>query len=61
MNKWLEILFGLVFLNGAILLWWTNLWSFGEAALGFFKGGAVWMVIGVGLILIMLGISDLKD
>lgn len=61
MNKWIEILLGLIFLNGAIFCWWTNFWSLGEAALAFFKGGLVWMVIFVGLIFIILGISDLKD
>ena len=61
MNKWCEILLGLVFLNGAIFLWGYNLFGFGDAALSFLKGGATWLIILVGLILIMLGISDLKD
>jgi hypothetical protein len=61
MNKWFEILLGLLFLNAAIFVWGTNFLSFGDAALGFLKGGAVWFVILIGLILIMLGISDLKD
>jgi hypothetical protein len=60
MNKWFEILFGLVLLNGAIFLWWSNLAGFGDAALSFLKGGAEWLVIMVGLVLIILGISDLK-
>jgi hypothetical protein len=61
MNKWIEILLGLVLLNGAVFVWWTNFLGFGAAALSFLKGGAVWFVILIGLILIMLGISDLKD
>ncbi|OGJ12849.1 hypothetical protein A3K82_00855 [Candidatus Pacearchaeota archaeon RBG_19FT_COMBO_34_9] len=63
MNKWIEILLGLVFLNGAIAVWAFNPfgWNFGDAALTFFKGGLVWFVILIGFILIMLGISDLKD
>ena len=61
MNKWIEILLGLIFLNGTIFVWWMNFWSLGDAALAFFKGGLVWFVILIGLILIMLGISDLKD
>jgi len=61
MNKWIEILLGLIFLNGAIFVWAVNFWSFGDAALSFFKGGIVWLVIMIGVILIMLGISDLKD
>jgi len=61
MNKWMEILLGLIFLNGAIFSWFTNFWKLGDAALTFFKGGLVWVVILVGLIFIILGISDLKD
>lgn len=61
MNKWIEILFGLILLNGAIFVWWTNFWNLGASALTFFKGGLVWVVILIGFVLIMLGISDLKD
>ncbi len=61
MNKWIEILLGLIFLNVAIATWALNIWSFGDAALSFFKGGLVWFVILIGIIFIMLGISDLKD
>jgi hypothetical protein len=61
MNKWIEILIGLIFLNGAIFLWWTNKFGLGTSAWSFLKGGAMWVIIGVGLILIMLGISDLKE
>jgi hypothetical protein len=61
MNKWLEILLGLIFLNGAIFVWWNNYFHLGTAAWDFFKGGFVWAVIGIGLILILLGISDLKE
>jgi hypothetical protein len=61
MNKWLEILLGLIFLNGAIVVWAFNFLGFGEAALSFLKGGLVWFVVLIGLVLIMLGISDLKD
>ena len=60
MNKWIEILLGLIFLNGAIFVWWTNFWNFGESALAFFRGGLVWLVVLIGFVLIMLGISDLK-
>lgn len=60
MNKWIEILLGLIFLNGAIATWALSK-SFGAAALSFLEGGLVWFIILIGLILIMLGISDLKD
>lgn len=61
MNKWTEILLGLILLNGAILAWGFNFLKIGEAALVFLKGGLVWFVILIGFILIMLGISDLKE
>jgi len=61
MNKWMEILLGLIFLNGIIFVWWTNIFGFGDAALSFFKGGLMWLVILIGAIFIMLGISDLRD
>ena len=61
MNKWIEILIGLVLLNGAVFLWWSNFAGFGSAALNFLKGGAEWLVIMMGLVLIVLGISDLKE
>ena len=66
MNKWTEILLGLIFLNGAILVWsishqWGEFWNFGTAAWEFLKGGLIWFVILIGFVLIMLGISDLKE
>ena len=61
MNKWMEIMLGLIFLSTAIFVWGMNFWHFGEAALAFLKGGLIWLVILVGVVLVMLGISDLKD
>ncbi len=65
MNKWLELLLGLILLIGAILVWFYSLqwgaWNFGIAAWEFFKGGLIWFVIMLGLLLIMLGMSDLKE
>ena len=67
MNKWLELLMGLILLNGAILLAWFSgewggaFWNFKNATWEFFKGGIVWFVIMIGLLFIMLGISDLKE
>ena len=65
MNKWTELLLGLLLLNGAILVWslsqgWGDFWNFGMAAWQFLKGGLIWMIIMIGLVFIMLGISDLK-
>lgn len=66
MNKWTELLLGLIFLIGAILVWyysmnWPSFWNFGAPAWEFLKGGAIWFAIMIGLLFIMLGISDLKD
>lgn len=61
MNKWLEILVGLIFVIAAVVAWATNFWGMGEAALAFLKGGIVWFVVLLGLLFLMLGISDLKD
>ena len=61
MNKWLELLLGLILVIAAVYSWGIPTWGMGEAALSFLKGGIVWFVIGIGLLFIMLGISDLKD
>jgi hypothetical protein len=65
MNKWAEILLGLILLNGAILTWsltqGAGFWDFGAAGWEFLKGGAIWLTILIGFIFIMLGISDLKE
>jgi len=69
MNKWTEILLGLILVIVAILVWgysenWTLLgisFDFGNAAWEVLKGGAIWFVIMVGLLFLMLGISDLKE
>jgi len=61
MNKWSELLVGLIFLVVAVLAWVYNAWSFGDAAILFLKGGIIWGVIILGLIFVLLGISDLKN
>jgi hypothetical protein len=61
MNKWLEILVGLILIVAAVAVWGFNYEGFGVAALTFLKGGLVWMVILVGLLFLMLGISDLRE
>ena len=65
MNKWTEILLGLILVNGAILISYFSLgwgfWDFGRAAWLVLKGGAVWFTIMIGLLFLMLGISDLKE
>ncbi len=61
MNKWLEILAGVVFLTGSVYVAGINLWGFKDAALAVLQGGLIWGVFFVGLMLIILGISDLKE
>jgi len=71
MNKWAEILLGLILIIGMILIGyyssvygWTvagkslNFW---HASWEFLKGGVFWFVIMIGLLFLMLGISDLKE
>jgi hypothetical protein len=61
MNKWLEVLIGLIFLSLAIYIGGTNLFGFGQSALITLKGGLIWLVSIIGLILLILGITELKE
>jgi hypothetical protein len=61
MNKWFELLIGLIFVTGPVYIGLSNLWGLGDAALNFLKGGLVWFFVMLGLLFLMLGISDLKD
>jgi hypothetical protein len=64
MNKWLEILLGLILIIAAVFACFGiqgGYWGFGTAALTFLKGGIVWFVILIGLLFLMLGISDLRE
>jgi hypothetical protein len=62
MNKFTEILVGLILVVVAIGEWVGNFtgFNFGPAATSFFKGGLVWMIILIGALFLVLGISDLK-
>ncbi len=65
MNKWLEILLGLVLILVSVLIWGFSygwgFWNFGTAAWEFIKGGVIWFVVMVGVLFLVLGISDLKE
>ena len=63
MNKWLELILGMILLVGTVALVFPGmpLASWGNAALVFLKGGLTWIVALIGLILIILGISEIKD
>jgi len=64
MNKWLELLVGLILVVGVILIaFYSQSWgifNFWAAAGEFLKGGIFWLILMIGLLFIMLGISDLK-
>ena len=69
MNKWAEIFLGLILLIGMILVgYYSSNWVVFGKSLNFLssawillKGGIFWFVIMIGLLFIMLGISDLKE
>lgn len=66
MNKFVSILLGLVLIAGAVLVWhfssdWGSFWNFGTAAWEFLKGGAMWLVILIGVALTIIGVSELKE
>lgn len=61
MKSLIEILVGLVLLLIPIYLWISNTALFGTAALNFLKGGLIWVLLLIGLILIIIGIIDLKE
>jgi len=65
MNKWAEIIFGLILVLIVIVVaWysasWGSFWNFRHAAWELLKGTLFWIIFFVGVLLILLGISDLK-
>lgn len=62
MNKWFEILLGIVLIVIPILIVTLvpTFYNWGFAALEFLKGGIVVFIVFVGIIFLILGISDLK-
>lgn len=61
MNKWLEILLGLLMVTVPLILATLVLPSFWNSALIVLQGGIFWAIVGIGLLLILLGLSDLKN
>ena len=71
MNKWIELLLGLVIFVGIILVGWASYvygWTiFGKdfnlmsSAWILLKGTIFWIIVLLGLLLILLGINDLKE
>jgi len=66
MNKWIELMMGLILVLVPIIVafyspdWFGQLFNFKRAAWEFLKGGVFWMIVMVGVLFILLGISDLK-
>ena len=71
MNKWTELIFGLILLILAIFLAWHSAaysWTlFGKdlnflhSAWIFLKGGIFWFLVMIALLFILLGINDIKE
>ena len=71
MNKWAELFSGLVLLVAVIFITWASsayTWvlfgkdfNFLHSAWIFLKGGLFWLVTMVALLLIILGINDLRE
>jgi hypothetical protein len=63
MNKWLEILLGLILVIIPVALVLPGMYfnSWGVAALEVIKGGIVVFVILIGLLFLLLGINDLRE
>ena len=67
MNKWLELLLGLILIIVPIYIawfsgaWWGDFWNIREAAWEFLKGGAFWFLLMLGVLFVLLGISDLRE
>lgn len=60
MNKWTELFLGLVLVVIALYLTLQDVAGFQDAVISFFKGGFAWALFMLGLLLLMLGITDLK-
>ena len=66
MNKWTELMAGTIILVGIVLFTWVSpswgsVGNFRHAAWEFLKGGIFWMVSLIGLLLVLLGINDVKN
>ncbi|MEK6855000.1 MAG: hypothetical protein AABX73_02145 [Nanoarchaeota archaeon] len=64
MNKWAELFVGLILIIIPIIIaWYSQSWgylSIWRAAMIVFLGGIFWLVVMLGVLFILLGISDLK-
>ncbi|HLC31104.1 MAG TPA: hypothetical protein VJK51_00395 [Candidatus Nanoarchaeia archaeon] len=64
MDKWSELILGLLLVIVPIIVAFYSqswgAWNFWDAAGTFFKGGLFWLIVMIGTLFILLGISDLK-
>jgi len=60
MNKWIELLLGLILLLAPVIVALSYAATWGKAALDFIMGGVVVGIALIGLMFIMLGISDMS-
>jgi hypothetical protein len=65
MDKWLELILGIILFNLSIYLWISsstlgNFWDFGMAAWILFKGTLLWVLVLTGILFLVLGINDLR-
>ena len=66
MNKWTELLLGLILVIVPIIIawyspdWFGQFWNIRRAAWEFLKGGLFWIIVMIGALFILLGVSDLK-
>ena len=60
MNKWIELILGIILIIAPlyVALYWG---AWGAATLQFIMGGIIVGVILIGILLLILGISDLKS
>lgn len=65
MNKWTELIAGLLLVIVPIWIAFYSqaweAWNFWSAAGTFFKGGLFWAIVMIGVLFLLLGISDLKE
>ena len=65
MNKWNELLAGVLLIIIPIIVAFYSqtwgAWNFWSAAGVFFRGGLFWFIVMIGVLFVLLGISDLKE
>ena len=61
MNKLITILIGLILLVAPIYAWIIDFANFGTAALAFLQGGIMWLLLMIGAVSLLVGLSSLKD